>query len=330
MTAMKMNAIVAIGYGTSEVLTLQQVEKPTANANEVLVQVHAASATRADSLMLLGKPYIARLFTGVRKPKHAIPGTGFSGEVVAVGAGVTQFSIGDAVFGETTLGFSTNAEFVAVPEDGVILKKPENISHSEASVLCDGPLTSINFLQELAHIQPGQKVLINGASGSLGSAAVQLARYCGAEVTGVCSTKNVGLVQSLGAHHVIDYTKEDFTQSQKRYDIVYDTVGTSSFGACKKILADNGQYISPVLQFPLLLHMVWSAIFGSKKAKFAASGLKKAGELRTLLHTILDIIKEGKLTAVIDRQFPLEKVAEAHRYISAGHKKGNVVIIVQS
>ena len=330
MTSEKMNAIVATGYGQSEVLKFQKVEKPVTKANEVLVKITAASATRADTMMLTGKPYISRLFMGMRKPKHNIPGTGFSGEIVELGKGVTQFKKGDVVFGETTLGFSTNAEYVAVPENGVILKKPENISHSEACTLCDGSLTSLNFLKEIAQIKPGQKILINGASGSLGTAAIQLAGYFGAEVTGVCSTKNVGLVRSLGAHRVIDYTKEDFTQSGVKYDVIYDTIGKSTFQKCKKALTKNGQYISPVLQFPLLLQMMWTSIFGKQKAKFAASGLKKDAELSDLVKELLQINQEGKLKSIIDRQFPLAKTAEAHRYISAGHKKGNVVIMVQS
>jgi len=330
MTDGKMNAIVATGYGHSEVLKFQKVEKPVAKANEVLVKVYAASATRADTMMLTGKPYISRLFMGIRKPKHSIPGTGFSGEVVALGEGVTQFKKGDVVFGETTLGFSTNAEYVAVPETGVILKKPDHLSHSEDCTLCDGALTSLNFLKEIAQIKPGHKILINGAAGSLGTAAIQLACYFGAEVTGVCSTKNLGLVRSLGAHHVIDYTKEDFTQSGVKYDVIYDTIGKSSFGKCKQVMTENGQYISPVLQFSLLTQMMWTSLFGKQKAKFAASGLKKDAELSELVKELLQINQEGKLKSIIDRQFPLEKAAEAHRYISAGHKKGNVIIMIQS
>ncbi|MFZ6052578.1 NAD(P)-dependent alcohol dehydrogenase [Halocola ammonii] len=330
MTAIKMNAVVALSYGTSEVLQFAQVKRPTAKTNEVLVKVHAASATRADQQMLTGKPYIARLFVGLTKPKHNIPGTGFSGEVVSVGSEVTDFKIGDEVFGETTLGFSTNAEFVAVPESRVILKKPENLSHAEASTLGDGAITSLNFLREIAQVKAGQKVLINGASGSLGTAAVQLANYFGAEVTAVSSTKNIGLVRSLGAHHVVDYTKSDFTQSHEKYDVIFDTIGKSSFGKTKKVLTQDGQYISPVMKFPLLMQMMWTSMFGSKKAKFAATGLKKDHELKAMASDLLEIIKEGKLKTVIDRQYPLEKAADAHQYISAGHKKGNVVIIVHN
>jgi NADPH:quinone reductase-like Zn-dependent oxidoreductase len=324
----KMKAIVATGYGGPEVLEFQEVNKPSVHENEVLVQVYAASATRADTMMRTGKPLVGRLFIGLKKPKYPIPGTGFAGVVVDKGSRVTRFAIGDAVFGETTLGFSTNAEFVAVSEQGVILPKPENLSFAEASTFCDGHLTSINFLQEIAAVQPGQKVLINGASGSLGTAAVQIAKQLGAEVTGVCSTGNIGLVRQLGADHVIDYKEQDFTRSDRRYDVIFDTVGMSSFSRSKRVLQADGQYVSPVLYFPLLIQMLISSFFGRKKAKFAASGLKKDEELRNLLSVVVDMFRQGNLKTIIDRQFPLEKVAQAHQYIDLGHKKGNVVIVV--
>ena len=325
-----MKAIIATGYGNHEVLKLKEVDFPKPNQNEVLVKVYASSATRADTMMISGKPFFARMFIGLRKPKSPIPGTGFAGIVTSVGKGISKFSIGDEVFGETTLGFSANAEFVSVPEDGVILHKPENLSFAEASAFCDGHLTSINFLKEIAKIKTGQKVLINGASGSLGTAAVQLAKYFGTDVTGVCSTTNIGLVKSLGADHVIDYKKVDFTKSDIRYDIIYDTIGKSSFAKAKRVLGNNGIYMSPVLKFSLLLQMIRTSIVGNRKAKFAASGLKSNNELRKLLSELLEIFKAGKLKIIIDRQFPLEKVAQAHQYIAKGHKKGNVVIIVES
>jgi NADPH:quinone reductase-like Zn-dependent oxidoreductase len=184
---------------------------------------------------------------------------------------------------------------VAVNEDGVVLHKPENMSFEDAAPVCDGHLTSINFLKEIGKIKSGNKVLINGAAGSLGTAAVQLAKQMGAEVTGVCSTANVGLVKSLGADSVIDYTKEDFTQTDERYDLVYDTVGKSSFRKSKRILKPNGAYLSPVLTLPLLLQMMRTSLFGKKKAKFGASGLKNESELRTLLQELVDMFKAGKL-----------------------------------
>lgn len=324
-----MKAIVANGYGSPEVLQLQKVSIPTPKENEVLVRVHAASATRADSQMRTGTPYAARLFTGLRKPKNPIPGTGFAGEVAAKGKEVKNFNIGDRVFGETTLGFSTNAEYVAVPVNGVILPMPEGMPFADAASICDGPLTSYNFLKEIGEVKPGQKVLINGASGSLGSAAVQLAKYLGAEVTGVCSSRNIGMVKSLGADKVIDYTRQNFTETEERYDLVYDTIGKSSFSASRNILKEGGTYLSPVLQTKLLVQMMWTAKFGSKKAIFGATGLRSDDELRALLEEVIVIYREGKLQSIIDRQFPLEKVRDAHAYIDRGHKKGNVIITVR-
>nr|WKN35604.1 NAD(P)-dependent alcohol dehydrogenase [Tunicatimonas sp. TK19036] len=330
METNKMKAIVATGYGNAEVLQLSTVAKPQPEAHEVLVKVHATSATTADGMMLSGKPYFARLFTGLRKPKNPIPGTGFAGIVESVGKAVTTFRVGECVFGETTLSFSTNAEYVAVPENGVILTMPDNLSFTDAATFCDGHLTSINFLKEIAQIKAGQKVLINGASGSLGTAAVQLAKYFGAEVTGVCSSANVGLVKSLGADHVMDYNKQDFTRSGQKYDVIYDTVGKSAFSKSKRVLSEYGIYISPVLKFSLLLQMIRTSIAGRQKAKFAASGLKSDNELRALLTELVGIFQAGKLKTIIDRQFPLERLAQAHAYIAGGHKKGNVVINVQS
>ena len=324
-----MKAIVATGYGAPDVLKLQQVDKPQPKENEVLVKVYASSATTANGMMRTGKPYFGRLVTGLTRPKHPIPGTGFSGVVEAVGEKVERFRPGDEVFGETTLGFSTNAEYFTIPEKGVILPKPDNLRFTDAATFCDGHLTSLSFLKEIAQIKPGQRVLINGASGSLGTAAVQIAKYLGAEVTAVCSTHNVGLVKSLGADHVIDYTKKDFTKVNETYEVVYDTVGKSSFSKCKSILSESGVYLSPVLKFSLLLKMMWTSLFSKKKAKFSATGLRSDDDLRKQLTELVTLFRKGKLRTVIDRQYPLEKVAEAHTYIASGHKKGNVVIVVQ-
>lgn len=322
-----MKAIVATGYGTPEVFQLQKVPKPEPGESELLIKVYASSATQADSMMRTGTPYFARLFTGLRKPKHAIPGTGFAGVVEAIGENVKNFKPGDSVFGETTLGFGTNAEYFTISEKGVVLPKPENLSYTEASCFCDGHLTSYNFLKEIAQIKPNQKVLINGASGSLGSAAVQIAKYFKAEVTGVCSTRNMGLVKCLGADHVLDYTHTDFTKNAQHYEIIFDTVGKSSYRASKKALSEKGVYLSAVMKISLLFQMMWTSIFGRKKAKFSATGLLKDEELRKQLAELIIMFKEGRLQTIIDRQYPLEKLAEAHAYIDFGHKKGNVVMI---
>ncbi len=325
-----MNAIVATAYGSPEVLQLKQVLKPAPKENEVLVKIIATTVTSADCMMRTGTPYFGRLITGINKPKKPIPGTGFSGVIEKVGTKVASFKTGDEVFGETSLGFSTNAEYVTIPENGVIHHKPINLSFNEAATFCDGPLTSYNFLTRVSTIHPRQKVLINGASGSLGTAAIQIAKYFGADVTGVCSYRNIGTVKSLGADQVIDYTRKDFTKSGEKYDLIFDTVGKSSFAQCKNILTEFGEYISPVLQFSLLTQFFLTSISGKKKAKFSATGMLKDHELRIQVMELIEIFKEGKLKTVIDRQYPLEKVSEAHTYVSAGHKKGNVIIIVQS
>ncbi len=322
----KMKAMVAQGYGAPKVLQLEEVAIPKVKPGFILIKAEVSSATRADAMMRTGTPYIARLFTGLRKPKNPIPGTGYAGTVAAVGEGVSNFTVGDRVFGETTLGFSANAEYILVPQDDVIMRLPASISFAEAAPLCDGALTSVNFLKEVGKIKAGQSVLINGASGALGISAVQLAKYYGAKVTAVCSTRNIGLVKSLGADEVIDYTKEDFSDRKASFDLIYDTVGKSSYSQSKNALKADGVYLSPVISLGLLVRMMLTAAFSSKKAVFAATGLLKAPELRGMLAHLLEVIAEGKHKTIIDRQFPLEKLAEAHTYIDAGHKKGNIII----
>lgn len=321
-----MKAIIATGYGSPEVFTVQSVGKPQPKADEILVKVKTSAATTADAMMRTGKPYFARLFIGLTKPKRGIPGTGFAGIVEEVGEDVTTYQVGDRLFGETAFGFKANAEYLTVSQNGVVLPLPEDIDFAEASNFCDGHLTSYNFLKEIAEVKPGHKVLINGASGSLGMSAIQIAKHLGAEVTGVCSERNVGLIKSLGADHVVDYYKEDFTQSNEKYDFIYDTIGKSSFKKSKNVLKEEGTYLSPVLQFSLLVQMIKTSILGGKKAKFQATGTNKEDKLRSMLADVLEIYKAGNLKTFIDRQFPLEKLAEAHAYIDSGHKKGNVVI----
>ncbi|MBI0397347.1 NAD(P)-dependent alcohol dehydrogenase [Cyclobacterium marinum] len=324
-----MKAIISTGYGSAEVLQVQEVRMPLPKENEVLIKIYAASVTRAGSMMRTGKPYIGRLFLGLLKPKNPIPGTGFAGVVESVGNGVRSFKVGDRVFGESLENYGTQAEYLCLPEDGIITTLPNNMTFEEAAPVCDGALTSINFLKELAEIKPGQKVLINGASGSLGTSAVQLAKYYGAEVTGICSTQNMELVKSLGVDHVIDYTKQNFSKNDQTYDIIYDTIGKLSFSACKSSLTEKGMYISPVLGMPLLFQMLWTSIFGSKKAKFAATGLKPVAELKSLFKEVKEIIETGKLKSIIDKSYPLEQVGNAHRYIDKGHKRGNVVLVME-
>jgi NADPH:quinone reductase-like Zn-dependent oxidoreductase len=216
---------------------------------------------------------------------------------------------------------------VVVPANGIILPKPASMSFTEAPCYGDGAITSYNFLKRIAKVQPGQRVLINGAAGSLGTAAVQIARNLGAHVTGVCSSRNIGLIKSLGADEVIDYQIQDYTHMNRQYDIIFDTVGKSSYTRAKNVLAKKGVYLSPVLKFSLLLQMILTSLFGEKKAIFEATGANKEGTLKRLLEELVEIHKKGKLKIVIDRQYPLERVPQAYQYISCGHKKGNVVIV---
>ncbi len=326
----KMKAIIATGYGSPSVFQLQNINQPAIKPNEVLVKINNTTVTQADAMMRTGKPYIGRLMLGLFKPKIQIWGTSFSGTIETVGSDVTSFKPGQRVFGENVESFGAYAEYITVPAEGTVMQLPENISFEDAAGMGDGPVTSLNFLRNVSGgIKPGQKVLINGASGALGTAAVQLAKQFGAEVTGVCSNRNIGLVKSLGADHVIDYTKQDFTESGQTYDVIYDTVGKRSFKDCKRVLAQNGKYLSPVLNFKLLLQMMWTSAFSSKKAKFAATGMLKSPEIKAMLAELIDITGEGRLKTIIDRQYPLEKVSEAHTYVSAGHKKGNVVIAIR-
>jgi len=322
-----MKAMVCTRYGSPDVLKLKQVGKPSPTGNEILVKVVAASITTADSMMRQGVPYFGRLFIGLKKPKYPVTGTGFSGVIEAVGSEVGLFSVGDRVFGESVFGYGSHAEYTCVAEDGVLSKLPTSISHETAAPICDGALTSLSFIKDLGKLQSGQHILINGASGSLGSAAVQIARHFGAIVTAVCSTANVEMVQSLGADTVIDYTVTDFTQLTQRYDLIYDSVGKSSFARCKTILKPNGHYLSPVLGFPLLFSMLYSYVFGTQKAHFSATGLRPAKELRPLLNELKALYESGQITTVIDRRYTLKQIALAHRHIDTGHKKGNVVML---
>ncbi len=314
-------------YGTPNVLEVKDVPVPGVKMGEVRVRVHAASVTAADSMMRQGNPFIGRLFLGLLRPKTQSLGTGFAGIVDAVGQGVSKFKPGDAVFGETIFGHGSNAEFTVLPETGLILSMPDAISFEEAAVICDGALTDLNFLRDLANIKPGDNVLIIGASGSLGTAAVQMATLFGASVTGVSSAANADLVKSLGAGRVIDYRRRDFTQMGETWDIIYDTVGAHSFRACKNSLTPDGVYLSPVFGLGHFLQMAWTGMFNGKKAKFSATGMRPGAELRDMLAELQPLFAAGKMVSIIDRRYQLHQIAEAHRYVDSGRKRGNVVVL---
>jgi NADPH:quinone reductase-like Zn-dependent oxidoreductase len=305
---------------------LREVAKPVPRDNEVLVKIHAATATATGLGARTGKPLIARFSSGLAKPKNSILGVEFAGEIAAVGKDVTTHKVGDPVFGMT--GATTPgayAEFMCMPENGAMLPKPNNISYGDAAALVEGGLTAINFLHNKANIRPGQKVLIYGASGSVGTASIQIAKILGAEVTAVCSSANFGLVKSVGADSVIDYTKEDFTRNGQQYDIIFDTVGKRSFAACRGSLTPNGIYLDSG-NAATILPMLWTSVFGRKKAILTATYVRSASEIKKDLAVLKELIEAGKIQAVIDRHYPLEKTADAHRYVETGRKKGNVVI----
>jgi NADPH:quinone reductase-like Zn-dependent oxidoreductase len=320
-----MKVVICTKYGPPEVLKLQEVEKPVPKFNEVLIRNHATVVGPSECAARTGNPLMIRFVTGLTKPKKTIPGAEFAGEVEAVGNNVQLFKEGDQVFGSSVTNVGTYTEYITLPEDSAMVTKPTNITFGEAAAVCDGAITAMYFLRK-GDIQNTKNILINGASGSLGTAAVQLAKHFGAEVTGVCSTKNLELVKSLGADKVIDYTREDFTRIGDTYDIIWDMFGKNSFSQCKDSLKQRGRYITTAPTPSSLLQMVWTSRFGNKKVIWGPSALLAAGEKIKDLKFLSELIEVGKLKTVIDRSYPIEQIAEAHRYVETGHKIGNVVI----
>ena len=321
-----MKAIAAAKYGSPEVLQLVEVEKPTPKDNEILVKVHATPVNVGDSRMRsFTVPAIAwlpaRIALGFRKPRKPIYGMELAGVVEAVGKAVKRFKVGDSIFASTMkASFGAHAEYKCLPEDGLVVTKPKNMTYEEASTLSIGANTALHFLQK-GNIQPGHKVLIIGASGSVGTFAVQIAKHFGAEVTGVCSSANMDLVKSLGADRVIDYTKEDFTKSGETYDIIFDTVYKTTFLACRSLLVDKGYYLTVGPAVMGLFHLLTTG-----KRVIGGNAAQRIEQLEFLK----ELCESGRLNPVIDRCYPLEQTAEAHRYVDQGHKKGNVVIILQN
>ncbi len=324
-----MRAIVYDRYGPPDVLVLKDIPRPQPADDAVLVRVHATVATPSDCAFRKAEPFIVRFYTGLTRPKYPVLGTVLAGVVERVGSAVTRFRPGDRVFGASNDSFGCYADYVAAPEAGILTAMPDGISFAEVAAISEGFLTAIPFLRDHGEIGPGKTLLINGASGNIGVNAIQIARHFGAHVTGVCSTANVDLVRSLGADDVIDYTREDFTRSGRSWDIVFDAVGKSSFARCKPVLAPGGIYLITKVSPSILFGVLASRLTGrGKKMRNAATGLRKAADQVADLEILKQLIAAGKLRAVVDRSYPLEKTAEAHAYVETGHKAGSVVIAV--
>jgi 2-desacetyl-2-hydroxyethyl bacteriochlorophyllide A dehydrogenase len=322
-----MKAIVCTRYGTPDVLQLKEVATPAINDSEILVRTAATTAAAGDVWMRGGSrdlPFwpISKLAIGIRKPRNPIFGIEMAGEVVAVGRHVKRFKPGDQVYAACGFAMGGYAEYTKLREDSAVAIKPSNMSYEEAAAVPVGAATALHFLR-MGRIERGKRVLIYGASGSVGSYAVQLSRHFGAEVTAVCGTSNVEWVKSLGAGRVIDYTREDYTADGQTYDLILDAVGKTSYPRSRRLLKQNGIYIPVVMDFTEVMQILWTSMFSSKKVK---SGV--ASDNADNLEFLRGLIEAGQLRAVIDRRYPMEQIAEAHRYVEQGHKKGNVVITI--
>ena len=317
-----MKAAIYTQYGSPEVLQIKEVTEPTPKHNEIILRVKATAVNSGDWRLRKADPFAVRFIFGLIRPKINILGSVFSGEVASVGEDVKHFKVGDAVFGHTDMSLGAYAEYICLPEAGSLALKPVNISHKEAAVIPFGGVTALHFIKK-ATIQPGQKVLIVGASGAVGSAAIQLAKSFGATVTGVCSTSNIDWVKSIGADKVIDYTKEDFTQNDEIYDLIFDAVNTTSVARTLKSLTKNGIMILSAAGMSEMLQGLWFSMTSNRKVMTGVISHEAADII-----LLKELIEAGKYKPIIDRTYPLEQIAEAHAYVEKGHKKGNVAIEV--
>jgi NADPH:quinone reductase-like Zn-dependent oxidoreductase len=324
-----MNAIVHTAYGPPDELQLKEVEKPVPRADEVLIKIHATAVTSSDcnqrDLTFAPKLFLLpmRLQFGLTRPRNQSLGIDLAGEIEAVGSDVSRFAPGDQVFGSTEPALGAYAEYICLPEDAALTEKPADMTWEEAATIPVAGITALYFIRDQGNVQAGQHVLIHGASGAIGTFSVQLAKHFGAAVTGVCSTRNVEMVKSLGADRVIDYTKEDFTRTGRTYDVIFDVVGKTSYARSKHSLRQGGIYLSTLPKAETLLQMLWTSLVGDKKVK---NGTKPANSEDLVF--LKGLIEAGKLRTIIDRRYPLEQTAEAFRYVEKGHKKGNVIITV--
>ena len=323
-----MKAIVWTAYGSADGLELQEIEKPAPKQNEVLVKIHATTVTAGDcEIRSMNLPLMfslpMRLWTGVSKPTRVrILGTEFAGEIEAVGQDVTRFQVGDQVFGSTGVSFGTNAEYICLPEKGELATMPANMTYEQAATVPFGGRDALHFLRQ-GKIQSGQRILINGAGGSIGTFAVQLAKHFGAEVTAVDSAPKLDMLRSIGADHVIDYTREDFTARGETYDIIFDVVGKAPYSASLRCLKENGTYLSANPSLSDMIRGRWTSLTSSKTVITQAA----AGTAQELLF-LKELVEAGELITVIDRRYPLAQTSEAHRYVEQGGKLGNVVVTV--
>ncbi len=317
-----MKAAVYTQYGSPEVLQINEVAKPAPKDNEILICIKATAVNSGDVRLRKADPFAVRFIFGLLKPRINVLGTVFSGEVESVGKDVKQFKVGDSIFGHTDMKFGAYAEYICVPQDGSIALKPANISHTEAAGIPFGGVTALHFIKK-ANIKPGQKVLIVGASGAVGSAAVQLAKAFGADVTGVCSTSNMALVKSIGADKVIDYTREDFTQNGETYDVIFDTVKAIDVSGSVKSLHKNGVLILSAAGMSEMLQGARISMTSNVKVLNGVISHKAAD-----INFLKELFETGKYKPVIDRTYPLEQIATAHAYVEKGHKKGNVSISI--
>jgi len=322
-----MKAIVYDKYGSPDVLQLKEVEKPAPSDNEVLVKVHVTTVNRTDCATIRAKPFFMRIVTGLFKPKKHIPGSAFAGEIAELGKSISSFQVGDKVYGFDDQGAESHAQYLAITV-GKFQTIPENISYEQAAACSEGVHYAYNFINKV-DIKKGQKVLVNGATGAIGSAAVQLLKCFEVDVTAVCATKNIALVKSIGADRVIDYRQEDFTKDREKYNFVFDTVGKSSFFKCLRLLLPGGVYISSDLGYlaqnlylPLITSLI-KPLLGNKKTIFPNSV-----DIRASLVLVRKLMEQGKFKSVIDRDYPLEEIIGAYKYVERGHKTGNVVITV--
>ncbi len=320
-----MKAIVCEKYGEPEVLKFKEVSRPIHKNNELLIRVHTVFVGIEDIMQRSGKPYLGRLFLGFTKPKKPIFGTEFCGEIEDVGKKVQLFKKGDTVIGVTGASFGCYAEYICMPETGLLSIKPQNMTREESAPIC-GALAAWNFLKAIANIKSGQKVLIYGASGNIGSAAVQIAKVFGAEVTGVCSSLNFELIKTLGADKIFDITKENVWENGQAYDVILDVTGMTSSIRFKKLLNKKGYYLTSYPTFSILFQTIWTSMFNGRKVVFSATGLKPISERMLFMKEVIKLFEKGMLKTIIDRIYQLEQMADVHRYVEQGLEKGNVVV----